>query len=94
QNCTALLFLQLARQSYTWFDRKEKQANPFHKVLPVFKGPDSLTTAQVSVPQSQLLNLEPLERSSAFYKLRKADRENAAMDRLLKSRRSKKQAGK
>ncbi|HVM70417.1 MAG TPA: transposase [Anaerolineales bacterium] len=87
QNCTALLFLQLARQSYTWFDRKAKQDNPFHKVLPVFKGPDSHTTAQVSVPQPQLINLEPLEQSSAFDKLRK-------MDRLLKSRRTKKQAGK
>ncbi len=44
ENCTALLFMQLARAAWSVKQRLRKQAQPFYPLYPLFKGFSPLTT--------------------------------------------------
>jgi len=81
----ALLFLQLAREAYTRADRLKKERNPFHKVLPVFKGGGSLSDPRLpfSPPEP---SFEPLEYSSAAKAFRKIERDQRKIRAILRSR--------
>lgn len=85
RNYMALLFLQLAREAYTRASRLQKERDPFHKVLPVFKGIGSLSDPRQPSPPLQTV-FEPLEQSSAAKALRKIERDQRKIRAVLRSR--------
>lgn len=44
ENCTALLFMQLARSAWSHFQRNHKRSHPLYPLSPVFRGTAQLTT--------------------------------------------------
>ena len=87
QNYTALLFMQLAREAYSRAEREAKRNNPYHPLLPLFKGEGQSSTAilpDIYTPQQP--SFLPLEQSFAFKKWDKSRKTAATVDRIVKQR--------
>jgi AraC family transcriptional regulator of adaptative response/methylated-DNA-[protein]-cysteine methyltransferase len=85
ENCTALLFMQLARSAWSNCHRDYKQANPLFPLHPVFKDTDPLTTGlppgqplphPPSKPRSgHSTSFQPLKESLAWKKWQKIEQD-------------------
>jgi len=86
QNYTALLFLQIARDAYLYFERQEKQNNPFYTLLPSLKGDAELSNGRLPhAVDSHILTFEPLNSSSAHKKWRQIEKRESLIKRKVKN---------
>lgn len=84
RTCTALLFMQLAREAYSRSQREQKKENPFHPNLPVFKGLHPLTTAWLPPVASPTPAFEPLETSLAWFRMQHNEKQQKIIDREVR----------
>jgi hypothetical protein len=93
ENCTALLFMQLAASAWSALQRSNKQSHPLALFYPDFKGLSPLTTAlpaHTPLPGPQTgssktsasplsSELKPLEESSAWKRWQKIEKDQQIM---------------
>lgn len=88
QNCTALLFMQLARDAFLRLERKKHHEQKHYPLMPVLLGKGFLSTGRLEIAPSVPSDptFEPVEKSPAGKKWRAIEEDRAIEAREIRRR--------